>query len=164
MYEMLDALGSSSLGEFMAANPAAFPAVETLHVLAITTVIGLIAIVDLRLIGLAAASYPVTRLTRDLLPATWIAFAIAVVTGALLFTSQPVLYVGNTAFRLKMLLIAAAGINMLVFHRITMRDIAAWDISGPVPGAVRFAGGFSLLLWIFVVAFGRWIGFTSAPF
>jgi hypothetical protein len=164
MYEMLDALGASAIGDYMATNASAFPAVETIHVLAITSVLGLIAIVDLRLMGLASASYPVTRLTRALLPATWIAFAIAAVTGALLFTSQPVTYIDNTAFRLKMLLIAVAGINMLVFHRITMRDIATWDRDGPIPTPVRLTGAISLLLWVFVVAFGRWIGFTTAPF
>ena len=54
MYEILDAIGASSIGDFMAADPYAFPAVETLHVIAITTVIGLIVSVDLRLVGVAS--------------------------------------------------------------------------------------------------------------
>lgn len=164
MYEIMEAIGASAIGEFMAASPFAFPAVETVHVIAITTVIGFIAVVDLRLIGLASTGYPVTRLSRSLLPVTWIAFALAVVTGALLFASQPVTYFDNTAFRFKMVLILLAGLNMLAFHHGTMRGIAAWDRDGPIPAPARLAGLLSLAIWILVVAFGRWIGFTTSPF
>jgi hypothetical protein len=164
MYETLDAIAASPIGDYMAVNAYAFPAVETVHVVAITTVIGFIAMVDLRLLGLASASYPVSRLTRALLPTTWIAFALAVLSGALLFVSQPATYFDNTAFRIKMLLILLAGLNMLAFHFLTMRSIADWEKSGPVPAAARLAGLLSLLIWVFVVAFGRWIGFTTSPF
>lgn len=164
MNELFEAIGSSAIGDFMAVNPYAFPAVETLHVIAITAVFGVIMIVDLRLLGLAGMSYAVTRMSRSLLPATWIAFLMAVVTGSLLFTSQPVTYAGNFSFRMKLLLIAAAGLNMLIFHFVTMRGIAAWDKDAPVPTAGRVAGGLSLLIWVCVVAFGRWIGFTMSPF
>ncbi|MBT2186138.1 DUF6644 family protein [Sphingobium nicotianae] len=164
MYDLLDAIGSSAIGDFMAVDPSAFPAVETVHVIAITTVIGLIAIVDLRLIGLAGVSYPISRLSRALLPPTWIAFILAGITGTLLFTSQPVTYFDNMAFRIKLALMLLAGINMLVFHYLTMRNIAAWDRGGPIPAAAKLAGLLSLSIWILVVACGRWIGFTTAPF
>ena len=163
MYETLDAIAASPIGDYMAANAFAFPAVETVHVVAITTVIGFIAIVDLRLLGLASASYPISRLSRALLPTTWIAFALAVVSGALLFTSQPATYFDNTAFRIKMALILLAGLNMLAFHFLTMRNIEAWDKGGPVPAAARLAGLLSLLIWVVVVACGRWSGFTTSP-
>ena len=161
---ILDAISTSALGDFMATNGYAFPAVETVHVIAITTVIGLIAIVDLRLLGLAARSYSITRLSNAMLPATWIAFLLALLTGSLLFTSQPASYFDNTAFRLKIALIILAGVNMMVFHRLTMRDIAAWDKDGPIPLGARLAGGLSLVMWVLVVGLGRWIGFTTAPF
>jgi len=161
---VLEALSASPVGEYMAINPLAFPAVETVHVIAITTVIGLIAIVDLRLLGLAARSYSITRLSCAMLPATWIAFVLALMTGALLFASQPATYFDNTAFRLKIALILLAGVNMMVFHRLTMRNIASWDEAGSIPLGARAAGGLSLVIWILVVAFGRWIGFTTSPF
>lgn len=164
MNELLEAIGSSAIGEFMAVNPYAFPTVETFHVMAITAVLGVIAIVDLRLIGLAGTSYAITRMSRTLLPVTWIAFVVAVITGALLFSSQPMTYAGNFSFRMKLLLIAAAGINMLAFHFVTMRGIANWDRNAPVPFAGKVAGGLSIMIWLLVVAFGRWIGFTMSPF
>lgn len=164
MYEILDAIAMSPLGDFMAASSYAFPAFETLHVMAITTVIGFIAIVDLRLLGVASLGYPITRLSRAMLPTTWIAFVISVISGIVLFTSQPAAYFDNTAFRVKILLILFAGINMVVFHFMTMRNIHEWDKGGSIPLGARLAGLISLIVWVLVVAFGRWIGFTNSPF
>jgi len=164
MDDILDAIANSPVGVFMAENTMAFPVVETMHVIAIVTVIGVIAIVDLRLLGLASLSYSVSRLTKALLPVTWIAFACAVVTGLLLFSSQPATYYGNFAFRMKMALLLAAGLNMTLFHLFTMRGIALWDREAPVPIAARAAGLLSLITWVLIVGFARWIGFTMAPF
>ena len=141
-----------------------FPWLESFHVLAITLVVGSIAIVDLRLIGMASLDRAVTRLTKDVLPITWIAFAVAVVTGCLLFISNAVNYAHNIYFQLKMLTLLLAGANMLFFHFVVGRDIASWGGSAattPVPA--RLAGCASLILWVCIVAFGRWIGFTLQP-
>lgn len=142
------------------ANPLLFPWVESVHVLAIALVVGSIAAVDLRLLGLASRSRPITRLIRDVLPLTWISFAIAVLTGVTLFSSNAIQYAQNGPMRLKMLLLGIAGINMLVFHLVTYRSIGTWDEAPRTPLSVRFAGATSLLLWIGIVVFGRWIGFT----
>ena len=164
MDEILDAIANSPVGVFMAENTMAFPVVETMHVIAIVTVIGVIAIVDLRLLGVAGRDYAISRLTKALLPTTWIAFALAALTGALLFTSQPVTYFANTAFRLKVALLFAAGLNMALFHVFTMRGIAFWDRDAPVPPSARIAGALSLLIWVLIAGCGRWVGFTTAPF
>jgi hypothetical protein len=164
MYDILEAIGASGIGTFMAENATAFPWVETIHVVAIATVVGVIAIVDLRLIGVASLSYSISRLTKALLPLTWAGFALALVTGLLLFSSQPVTYFNNFAFRMKMLLLLSAGMNMVVFHFATMRGIALWDRNAPVPMAARIAGIVSILIWVLIVVCGRWIGFTMSPF
>ena len=59
-----------------------------------------------------------------------------------------------------MLLLLLAGVNMLTFHFLTYRNIADWDVDRTPPAGARLAGGLSLLFWIGVVIFGRWIGFT----
>ncbi|MBN8819949.1 MAG: hypothetical protein J0I80_14650 [Sphingomonas sp.] len=164
MNELIEAIANSSIGIMMAENPIAFPWVETVHVVAITTVLGVIAIVDLRLLGLAGVSYPVSRLSNTLVPVTWVAFALAAITGALLFTSQPATYVENFAFQMKMLLLVAAGLNMALFHLFTMKGIAVWDKDAVLPLGARLAGLLSLVIWVLVVGFGRWIGFTMSPF
>ena len=150
----------SALGELVRANELLFPWFESVHVLAITLVLGSIAVVDLRLLGLASRSRPVTRLIREVLPVTWCAFAVAVITGVTLFTSNAVDYAKNFPFQMKMGLLLLAGLNMLVFHFVTYRSVGEWDEAAATPFAARFAGGFSIAVWLSIVAFGRWIGFT----
>jgi len=148
------------LAEAIRANELLFPWAESIHVLAITLVLGSIAVVDLRLLGVASRSRPVTRLIREVLPVTWVAFGIAVLTGATLFMSNAIEYSKNFPFQMKMGLMVLAGLNMLVFHFVTYRGVADWDEAAQTPFAARFAGGFSIAVWLSIVAFGRWIGFT----
>ena len=141
----------------------AFPTIEAVHVIALALVVGTIAIVDLRLLGLASTAQSVRGLCREVLPWTWGAFSLAVTTGALMFASHATGYFGNTAFRIKLLLLAAAGVNMLVFQLVTHRGIARWDRDATLPLPARLAGAISLTCWVAVVFFGRWIGFTMSP-
>jgi Family of unknown function (DUF6644) len=141
-----------------------FPWIECIHVLALTLVIGSIAVVDLRLIGLTSRDRGVAQTTAGILPVTWTAFAFAVISGGLLFSSNATTYAHNFYFQLKLLLIALAGINMGVYHLFLSRGVAAWHTPASTPLRARIVGIVSLCLWIAIVAFGRWIGFTiSAP-
>ena len=153
-------LHETPLAEAVRSSQMLFPWVESVHVLAITLVVGSIAAVDLRLLGLASRSQPITRQIRDILPLTWIAFVVAVLTGTTLFASNAIGYAHNGPMQMKMLLLVIAGINMLVFHLVTYRSVGTWDAAPRAPLPVRLAGASSLLLWIGVVVFGRWIGFT----
>lgn len=136
-----------------------FPAVESLHVIAMAIVAGTIFIVDTRLVGLTSTKLPFTYVSHRLLPWTWAAFACAAVTGTLMFIGNAVNYYQNTPFRVKMVLLVLAGLNMLVFQLMTFRGVATWD-SGTPPSAARAAGLISLALWCSVIGFGRWIGFV----
>ena len=81
-------------------------------------------------------------------------------SGFLMFMSNATKYLGNGYFVAKLVLIAVAGINMLIFHFVSARNQPRWDNQARLPLSARLAGGISLLLWIAVVACGRWIGFT----
>lgn len=157
-------LQDTRLAVFMQESEWAFASVESAHVIALTLVLGTIAIVDLRLLGWPHRRTPVTALAGDCLRWTWGAFALAVVSGALMFITNASSYYDNLAFRVKMLLLVAAGLNMLVFELRTFRTVAAWDVDRPTPLAGKVAGALSLTLWIAVVGFGRWIGFTKVAF
>ena len=153
-------LHDTALAEAVRSSALLFPWFESVHVLAIALVVGSIAAVDLRLLGLVARSRPITQMIHDILPLTWTAFAVAALTGLTLFASNAIAYAHNGPMRLKMLLLVIAGINMLVFHFVTYRSVGVWDSAPRTPISVRLAGGASLVLWTGVVAFGRWIGFT----
>lgn len=138
-----------------------FPIVETLHVLALTVVVGSVAMIDLRLIGLASRTVPVSRLSKEVLPWTWTAWCAAAVLGSLLFSSHARVYASNLQFQLKFTCMGLAALNMLVFQFGAFRHVKQWDLGEPSRSA-KVAGALSLLFWIAVVFFGRWVGFTTA--
>ena len=140
---------------------------EGTHVLTLMLFAGTILFVDLRLLGAALPNVPVTRITRALLPYTVAGFIIIVATGLLLFLAKPFDYWHNFAFRLKALLLVAAGINVWVFHWRSQADQAAWDEAARPPAKARLAAAFSILVWIVVIAAGRsmayeWFGCDNA--
>jgi hypothetical protein len=137
-----------------------FPWIECVHVLAITFVVGSIAAVDLRLLGLASRGRRFSSLNGEIVPLTWIAFAVAVMSGSLLFSAKASQYAANTAFDVKMLLLLLAGVNMAVFQLLILRGSGAWDSASSTPLPAKIAGGLSLCIWIAVVVCGRIIGFT----
>lgn len=137
-----------------------FPTIETVHVFALVLVVGTIMTVDLRLLGLANKERTFSEVAGEMLPWTWTAFTVAVIAGMLMFSSKAVTYYGNLPFRLKMVCLLLAGINMLMFHWVGTRNLAAWD-RGRTPRSAKFAGAASLLLWITIVGAGRWVGFTT---
>jgi hypothetical protein len=151
-------LEATTIATSVAENDLLFPWIESVHVLAITLVVGSIFVVDLRLIGWAWLDRAAYLLTREVLPLTWGAFTLAVTTGLLLFVAKATNYGHSTLFLSKLTLLALAGLNMAVFHSGIGREIERWGSASPL--AARIAGGISLALWIGVVACGRWVGFT----
>ncbi|MGH8258312.1 MAG: DUF6644 family protein [Steroidobacteraceae bacterium] len=158
---LIQTIEASAPAVWMRTSVEAMPFIESLHVLAAATVFGTIFIVDLRLLGFPDSRRPVTRVCREMLRLTWIAFGVALFAGLLMFAANAHTYVGNTAFRLKMLALLGAGVNMAVFHATTFRTVGAWDQNSPVPFAGRLAGAISILLWVSVIFLARWIGFTK---
>jgi hypothetical protein len=161
--DLISVLENSALADNIRENDVLFPLVESVHVLAICLVVGSILAVDLRLLGLAWIHRSVSSVTRGVLPLTWGAFVVAVGSGGLMFISNATKYLGNGFFVAKMILIGMAGLNMVIFHGISAKDLPLWENETRLPFPARLAGGVSILLWIAVVACGRWIGFTMEP-
>jgi hypothetical protein len=158
---LAESIHASAVAEFMRSSLKAMPFIEATHVMAVALVFGSILIVDLRLLGFPNVKRAYTLVSGELLRLTWCGFAIAVVTGALMFAPNAITYYNNTAFRLKMLALLAAGINMAIFQLVTERGVSAWDKDRAAPAAAKLAGLLSILLWIAVIALGRWIAFTK---
>ena len=135
-----------------------FPFIESIHVVAITLVVGSIVMVDLRLLGVTGLRYPASRTTRELIPWTWGAFCVAVVTGIGMFVTRAPVYMENPAFQVKLVLLLLACANMALFQFRTFRNVASWDSATVTPIAARTAGAASLLLWAGILLAGRWTG------
>lgn len=132
-----------------------FPFVEIFHLLALSLLGGSMLMLNMRLIGLAFRSDPVSALARDLRP--WIlgSLAVMLVSGFLLFSTEAVKMHGNWAFQLKMtFLLLAILFTFTVHRRVTSRDDSA-------AGTRWSAAIVSTLLWTCVGLGGRALGFVT---
>ena len=152
---------ASAPAEWMRMSLLSMPVVEAIHVLTAAVVFGTILIIDLRLLGFPNTRRPFTRIEHELLRYTWGAFIISVVTGILMFAANATTYYGNTAFRLKMLALLVAGVNMAVFEFVTKRGVGSWDKDVMPAPAARFAGAASIAIWTAVIVIARWIAWTK---
>src|SRR5262249_55255854 len=105
----LEWLQATSVAAAIRENEILFPSLESVHVVGLVVVVVPVPTVDLRLTGAAPRDRAVARLRRGVLPSTWAAFALAAVTGTLLFSSNAVNYAGNGYFRGKLVLLGLAG-------------------------------------------------------
>lgn len=153
-------LEQTSVGASVRESLWLFPAIETLHLLGMAMLVGSVVAFDLRLLGWAMRRERVSQLAGRLLPWTWAGFALQVITGAVLFSSEAVKVSGNPAFRLKMLLLLLAGVQALAFQWNSHRNLAKWEDGGSLPAAAKISGFVSIVLWIGIVAAGRFIGFV----
>src|SRR6185312_21631 len=138
-----------------------FPILESIHVMALAVVFGTITIVDLRLLGVAWTHRPFGRMSSELLRLTWGAFGLAALTGALMFMTNARVYFHNTPFRVKMVLLVLAGLNMALFHLTAGRSVARWEKDRTAPGIGRITATLSITLWVAIIFAGRVIGFTT---
>jgi hypothetical protein len=136
-----------------------FPAIETLHLLGMAVLVATVGAFDLRLMGLAMRRVRVSELARRLFPWAWTAFAIQVLSGGFLFSSEASRMLVNPAFRIKLILIGLGGVHAFLFRWIACRDMSEWDANRTTPWRGKIAGLVSILIWVGVVAAGRWIGF-----
>jgi hypothetical protein len=131
----------------------AFPVVESLHFMGLALSVGTIAIVDLRLLGVAMQRQSASELAADLDIWTWIGLALMFITGTLMFSADAVNYHSNPSFQFKMVCLLLA----LVFHFTMHRHATRSAVSSLL---AKLAGAVSLALWVCVVAGGRMIAFV----
>ena len=128
----------------------AYPVLEMIHIFGIALLLGNLVLLELRVFGNGAA-LPVQPLAQLALRIAVSGFALAAGSGALMFASQPAELLANRAFTLKMALILAAGCNAAWFHR--RGSLARCD------SAARAQLVLSTLIWLSVLACGRWIAY-----
>jgi len=162
MASVLASLQGSSLAGAIRDSLLLFPLLESAHVLGLALVFGTIAVIDLRLLGVASAGRSFRRMSSDILKWTWAGFALSAVTGALMFITNATVYFYNVPFRVKMALLVLAGLNMLVFELTAGRTIRSWDEAPSAPPIGKTVAALSLVLWIAVIFAGRVIGFTTS--
>lgn len=137
-----------------------YPVIETAHVMGICVFLGLVAMMDLRLVGAAMRTVPLSEVQQHLLPWQMAGLAVMVTSGLLLVLSEPLRFYDNPFFRLKVALLALSVVNAGVFHLTIYQRVAEWDTDPVPPRPARLAGLFSLVIWAGVVTSGRLIAYN----
>jgi len=141
-----------------AANPLnaselIFPTLEVIHIAGFAVLVGTIAIVDFRLLGLGLRRQKAAELARDLGPWTLIGLTMVLLSGPLMFSSDPDMYYLNRSFQVKMVLLLVA----IVFHYTVHRKVALSEAAGFGSKAVAWI---SLALWVSIIFGGIFIAFV----
>jgi hypothetical protein len=152
---MIAWIEASGLATALQSIPWGFPIAEALHFVGLCLLMGSLAVIDLRLLGFTTAMS--ARAVHQLLPWAWIGFGINAITGLFFFLSNPSFYYPNTSFRIKLVLILLAGANALWFELTVNRNLDRWPEGSDFPTEVKVMASSSLVLWIAVICFGRFI-------
>jgi len=151
-------LESTAAATAMRQSAWMYPIVEILHIFGFVVLVGSAAMFDLRLLGFSR-QLSVSGMERHLLRWARASLLVVVPTGSLMFVAHATEFFYNPAFRLKLMLLVAAGLNAWMFHLQPFRLVGAWDAGRRAPLAARFAGGLSLVLWAGVIACGRLLAY-----
>jgi hypothetical protein len=159
---LIAALKTTALSEAVRGYPWIWPTCETLHFVGLSLLVGVVGLLDLRLLGFIKR-VPLSAL-RALLPYGIAGFAINLITGALFFIGAPEQYTKNIAFYYKLLFLVVAGVNALYFEWTQGRHLTEIDEGDASPIPFRIAGAVSLLSWFMVLYWGRMLPFVGNAF
>ena len=132
---------------------------ETTHVLTLMLSLGMLFIIDARMLGWWLMEVPASKLAARLTVPMWVGFSIMIFTGVTLYTAIPVRYTTSIWFRVKMILLVLAAVNAWTFHRHLTQSSSTWDTASIPPRRTRVAAMTSLCLWAAIVVCGRFIAY-----
>jgi len=160
LFELCQWLNNTQTSTAIRESTLPFPFIEGAHLLGIGVSAGTIALTDLRLLGLGMKKDPASKVLGALLPVTIGGFVVVFITGALLFLAEAEKSYSNPWFRFKLVFLALAGLNALIFHTGIYRRMSQWDLDDLPPVRARLAGGLSLVIWAAVIWLGRQFAYS----
>ena len=134
-------------------NEWSFPTLEVIHIVGFAVAIGTIFMQDLRLMGVGLTRLVPSELYKDLAPWTLGGFVAVLMSGPLIWSSDPNMYLNNSGFQFKM----AALLVALLYHYTIHRKVALADSSGI---GSTLTGMVSIALWVSVIGGGIFIAFV----
>jgi hypothetical protein len=137
-------------------SPFTFPILECFHIVGFAVAVGTIALVDFRLLGFGLRRQSAAELAQALAPWTLFGLVLVLLSGPMLFSSDPDMYYLNRSFQIKMVLLLLA----LVFHYTIRRKMLRGELS---PGANKPIACISLALWTGIIFAGIFIAFIVGP-
>ena len=134
------------------------PTVQIVHIVSIATVMGSMAMLLLRLLGIASRRQSMADMAHRFLPWVWVALVVLLCSGTILIIAEPAREILTEMFWIKMSLIATAVVLALVFRHALQRNKDYWERHR---AAAVLLGSVSLVIWVGIVAAGRWIAYVT---
>ena len=159
MDTLIDWLNSTALNEYIMSTAWLWPTLEIAHFFGLCLLVGSLIVFDLRMIGVARA-VPLIRVESFMVVAL-VGFAINLITGIIFVIGDPDRYLVNIAFRIKMILIVIAGVNVAYYMLRLRPQIQRGLEDAELSGSVRYVSALSLLLWTSVIVLGRIIPYVE---
>ena len=155
--QFLEWLQFSWLGTFVAENLWAYPVLETLHILGMAVLVGVLGLTNLRVLGYKP-ELPLIG-TRQLLPLAWVGFTVNLITGVSLFASDPIYFFGSWTFRIKIALIVLAGVNAAILSTGIFRRQATGAGDVVLGTGMKYVAVSSLIFWTGAILAGRLVAY-----
>jgi hypothetical protein len=150
-------LESTALALWVAESDFAYPLLLALHIFGLALAVGIRTIIDMSILGTFPEIRPV--MLRKLFPIVWIALALNMISGLMLFISQATLLVNNLPFLTKIsLIILQVILTSYVFQNI---NIHSHDLKHRSPIRIRLLAMGSLVLWLGIIIAGRLIAYVG---
>lgn len=159
LLKIAEAIGATSFSVGLHESYYMYAWIESLHVITLTISLGMLIIIDLRMLGLWLTHVPASKIAQRLDRPMLIGFSIMVITGVLLYLGIPIRTTQSLWFRIKVILLVAAFINAVLFRRHMLQSVGSWDVAAIPPRRTRVAAALSLTLWAAVVMCGRFIAY-----
>jgi hypothetical protein len=147
------------VGDYVRDTPWTWIAAETLHFIGLSLLVGVILLIDLRVLGFMK-QVPFAALDR-LLPWAMLGFGLNVFTGMLFFAAAFGQYTNNPAFFWKLIFVVLAGVNTLYF---TFDRTWAMEPGRDAPALSKFAAVSAMFLWVGVMYWGSMLPFIGNAF
>lgn len=137
------------------------PIIQTVHILGIAVVMGTVALMSLRILGLAAPSQSISELTGRVMPYFWIALVIMIISGAFFVFGRPNRYFNNPVFAWKMALLIPLLVMMLFYHLMSKQQESYWLHTPRRIWISRTIAALSILAILMICTAGRWIAYLE---
>jgi uncharacterized membrane protein len=148
-----------TVGDYVRDTPWTWIAAETLHFVGLSLLVGVILLIDLRVLGFMP-QVPFAALDR-LLPWAMLGFALNVFTGMLFFAAAFGQYTNNPAFFWKLVFVLLAGANTLYF---TLDRTWATAPGRDAPAFSKLAAVGAMFFWVGVMYWGSMLPFIGNAF
>lgn len=140
-----------------------YPVIMSTHLASIAIFGGMIAMTDLRILGLALKSMTITDVVKQTRPFKYFGFILMISMGIMLGGAKLARYEPNPYFRLKMFLLLLVGVHALIFRKRVYRNTEALDRVPQLPAIAKVAAISSLCIWVGILSCGRWIAYWESP-